>query len=124
MIGIQQTLQIHKILIEQYGGSFGLRDKEGLDAALARPFQTFDNKELYPSGVDKAAAIIQSIVTNHPFIDGNKRTGYVLMRLLLMENQIDIMAEEDEKYAFVIQISEGKLNIDQIKDWINRKVKH
>jgi death-on-curing protein len=123
MIDIQQTILIHKLLIEQFGGASGLRDKDGLEAALARPFQTFDSQELYPSAIDKAAAIIQSIVTNHPFIDGNKRTGYVIMRLILMENQLDILADEDEKYAFVIQISEGKLNIDQIKNWINRNLK-
>ncbi|WP_262512383.1 type II toxin-antitoxin system death-on-curing family toxin [Adhaeribacter arboris] len=77
---------MHNLLIEEFGGAKGIRDLGALDAAINRPFATFDQQELYPNPVDKAAAIIESILINHPFLDGNKRTGYVLMRLLLLQS--------------------------------------
>ncbi|MEP1096365.1 MAG: type II toxin-antitoxin system death-on-curing family toxin, partial [Cyclobacteriaceae bacterium] len=77
MISEREALEIHSILIERFGGSEGIRDKALLLSALNRPFQTFDGNELYPTVIDKAAAILESIIKNHPFIDGNKRTGYV-----------------------------------------------
>ena len=70
MISEKEALKIHAILIEKFGGSVGVRDKELLDSTLNRPFLTFDGKELYPTPVDKAAAILESIVKNHPFTDG------------------------------------------------------
>ncbi|MEQ8688674.1 MAG: Fic family protein [Imperialibacter sp.] len=83
MISEQEVLGIHSILIERFGGSNGVRDIGLLQSALGRPYQTFDGGELYPTAIDKAAAVlVESIVKNHLFIDGNKRTGYVLARLL------------------------------------------
>jgi death on curing protein len=83
MIGIKEVEKIHDILIERFGGAKGIRDHGSLDAVLSRPYQTFDGLELYPHPVEKAAAIFESIISNHPFVDGNKRTAYVLMRLIL-----------------------------------------
>ena len=123
MINFDQAIGIHDILIEKFGGSHGLQDRGALEAALNRPLATFDQKELYPSPIDKAAAILESVLINHPFIDGNKRTGYVLMRLTLMAGGLDIHASQEEKYEFVIQVSEGKVDIDSIKDWISRHSK-
>src|SRR5262245_1516511 len=107
MIRLQEVLAIHDILIGRFGGSRGVRDNAGLESAINRPYQTFDGNELYPEPVDKAAAIFESIISNHPFIDGNKRTAYVLMRLLLKEGTLDIIATEDEKFDFVIQCAQG-----------------
>jgi len=120
MISEKEALEIHSILIERFGGSKGIRDKELLDSALNRPYQTFDGKELYPSPIDKAAAILESIVKNHPFIDGNKRTGYVLAKLLLMNKQLDIHTDQAKKYEFIISISTGEMNFDQIKKWLTK----
>ncbi|MEO9870465.1 type II toxin-antitoxin system death-on-curing family toxin [Ekhidna sp.] len=120
MISQKEVLEIHAILIERFGGANGIRDNELLDSALNRPYQTFDGKELYPTPIDKAAAILESIVKNHPFIDGNKRTGYVLARLLLMNEQLDIHSAQENKYQFVISISTGKLSFDQIKEWLEK----
>ena len=86
MIDIHDVELIHQILIEKFGGGKGIRDRKLLESALARPFQTFDKKDLYVTPIEKAAALLESILINHPFIDGNKRTGYVLMRLLLINN--------------------------------------
>ncbi len=120
MISEKEVLEIHKILIERFGGSEGIRDQELLDSALNRPYQTFDRNELYPTPIDKAAAILESIVKNHPFVDGNKRTGYVLARLLMMSEQLDIQADQERKYQFVISISKGELSFDQIKEWLEK----
>ena len=78
---LEEVLAIHELQISVFGGSPGLRDQGLLEAALSRPLQTFDGSELYPSLEEKAAALLESIVVNHPFFDGNKRLGYVLMRL-------------------------------------------
>lgn len=102
MISIFQAQQVHTILIEKFGGSQGVRDSIALSSALARPFQTFDGKELYPSVLQKAAALLERILINHPFVDGNKRIGYVLMRLYLLENGYDIEASQQDKYDFVV----------------------
>lgn len=80
----EDILNIHQILIEKFGGATGVRDNKALEAAINRPFATFDQQELYPTAVDKAASILESIVVNHPFQDGNKRTDYTLMRLTLL----------------------------------------
>ena len=79
MISVEQVLKIHSIAIEKFGGANGVRDMGGLQSALARPFQTFGGTDLYPTTYEKAAAIGESLIMNHPFIDGNKRTGYLLM---------------------------------------------
>jgi len=106
------------ILIERFGGTQGIRDTGLLESALQRPHQTFEEIELYPTSIDKAAAILESVVKNHPFIDGNKRTGYALARLTLMADQMDIEADQEQKYKFIIQISEGEPDFDEIKAWL------
>jgi death on curing protein len=73
--------------------------------------------------VDKAAAIFESIISNHPFVDGNKRTAYVLMRLILLENQLDIKTGQDEKFEFVIKSAKRELTFHQISKWINDHLK-
>jgi len=122
MIDIKDAELIHQILIEKFGGSHGIRDRKLLESALARPFQTFDKKDLYQSPIEKAAALLESILINHPFIDGNKRTGYVLMRMLLINNDLDISANEEEKYKFVISVSRGTLRWAGVIKWLNEKV--
>jgi death-on-curing family protein len=123
MIQIEEVEKIHDILVEKFGGAKGIRDRGTLESAIGRPFQTFDGKDLYPTPVDKAAAIFESIISNHPFVDRNKRTAYVLMRLILKENKLDIKAGQDEKYEFVINAAKGVLSFDNIKDWIKKNLK-
>jgi death-on-curing protein len=123
MIDIQDVIRIHEILIDNFGGNKGIRDRGLLESAISRPFQTFDKIDLYSNPVEKAAALIESILINHPFVDGNKRIGYVLMRLLLMEYEYDLIATEDEKYDFVINIAKGKYHHTEIIEWIIDKIK-
>ena len=118
MIEVSEVEKIHDILIDRFGGAKGIRDKGILESAIGRPFQTFDGKDLYPDPVDKAAAIFESIVSNHPFVDGNKRTAYVVLRLILKRNQLDIKVDQDVKYDFVIKAAKGELTFDKIRAWI------
>lgn len=123
MIGLNDVLNIHNILIDKFGGSKGVRDKGSLESAINRPYATFDNKDLYPLPVDKAAAILESILINHPFVDGNKRTAYVLMRLILLDNGLDLVAVQEDKYKMVISASTGDMRFDDIKKWIETHIK-
>jgi death-on-curing protein len=120
MITVKQALEIHEILIEKYGGSTGVRDLDGLESALARPFQTFGGEDLYPDFFAKAAAIAESIIINHPFIDGNKRTGYVLMESILRYGSIKIIADDESLYNFMISISTGEKRFDDIVAWLKK----
>ncbi|WP_316806101.1 type II toxin-antitoxin system death-on-curing family toxin [Pedobacter agri] len=123
MISLKEAEVIHNILIEKFGGGKGIRDIGLLESALARPFATFGDKDLYASSIEKASAILESIVINHPFIDGNKRTAYTLMRLILLENGLDIVASQESKYDMVVSASTGKLRFDDIKNWIQANLK-
>lgn len=118
MISIKEAEFIHAVLIQNFGGTSGVRDHALLSSALSRPFQTFDGKELYPSEVYKAAALLESILINHPFVDGNKRTGYTLMCVYLLRSGIDLTASEDAKYELVIGVASGKYKHQQIVEWL------
>ncbi len=124
MISIEEAIQIHEILIQQFGGARGIRDRALLQSALIRPFQQFGGTELYPSPEEKAAAILESIIVNHPFIDGNKRIGYVLMKLIILEAGFQITADHIELFDFIIKVASGKLEIKQITSWIEDHVIH
>ncbi len=118
MISTKEAEEIHKILIDKFGGLHGIRDINALESALARPFQTFDGNELYETVIQKAASLLESILINHPFIDGNKRTGYTLVRIFLLMNGFDIHATQNEKYNFIIQVASGKFKFEDIVEWL------
>ena len=101
-ITIGEVISIHEILIEQFGGIKGVRDMGLLESSVNRVYQTFEGKELYPSPAEKAAAIFESLISNHPFVDGNKRIAYVMLRRVLLNDNFDIKASADDKYSFVI----------------------
>jgi death-on-curing protein len=118
MITVKVALIVHNILLKEFGGGSGIRDLNGLEAAVARPYATFDEQELYPLGIDKASAILESIIINHPFVDGNKRTAYGLMQLILNDYLLVVKVTEDEQYNFVISASTGEIRFDEIKAWL------
>lgn len=122
MIELQDVLNIHNILIDKFGGSKGIRDDGSLESAINRPFATFGNQDLYPTPSDKAAAILESILINHPFVDGNKRTAYVLMKLILLDSGFDVVADQDEKYKMIISASTGEMRFIDIKTWIESRL--
>ena len=123
MIELRDVLNIHNILIDKFGGSKGVRDQGSLESAINRPFASFDKQDLYPTPSDKAAAILESILINHPFVDGNKRIAYVLMRLILLDNGLDLVANQEDKYKMVISASTGDIRFDDIKKWIVTRLK-
>src|ERR1700760_1587846 len=123
MIDLQEVEKYHNDLIDQFGGRKGIRDIAGFETALARPYMTFDQQDLYPTAEDRAAAIFESLIINHPFIDGNKRIAYLLMRLTLLENNLDIVASQEEKYEMTIAASKGEIGFDEIKQWLIERTK-
>ena len=114
----EEVLLIHTKVIKVHGGGNGVRDMGGLESAIARPFQTYGGEYLYTSTFERAAAIGESIIMNHPFVDGNKRTGYVLMETTLRLEAIKINAADKELYSFIINISTGIIHFDEIVSWL------
>ena len=118
MITKEEVLLIHDQVVKIHGGANGVRDMNGLESALARQYQSFGEEYLYPTCFDKAAAIGESIIMNHPFVDGNKRTGYVLMELILRLENVRIIATDDALYEFVLDISTGTKRFEEIVEWL------
>ncbi len=95
MILLEDVLTPHDFSIKDFGGLSGVRDIGLLESAIARPFQTFNDEDLYPSPISKVAAVGESLIINYPFLDGNKRTGILVMIALLKEYNIQVNASND-----------------------------
>jgi death on curing protein len=118
MILIDDVLELHESSINDFGGSHGVRDKGLLESAIARPFQTFGGEDLYPTIFEKAAALGESLIINHPFVDGNKRTGMLAMTGFLVLNNFVFTASSADLYNFVINISTGSISFNEIVEWL------
>jgi death on curing protein len=118
MILLEDILQVHEYSINKFGGGTGVRDFGSLDSAIARPFQTFGGQDLYPTIYEKAAALGESLIINHPFVDGNKRTGFLAMTALVEDNNFILKSTQEEAYNFTIDISTGKIKFDEIVEWL------
>jgi death-on-curing protein len=110
--------RLHALSIAKYGGASGIRDEGLLESAIARPFQTFGGKDLYPEPIDKAAAIAESIILNHPYLDGNKRTGFLAMFAILQAYNLELTAAENDVYQTMIKVSTGELRFEGLRDWL------
>ena len=106
--------------MERSGGGAGVRDTGVLESAVYRPQASFGGQDLYLDLFSKVAALGHSIIKNHPFVDGNKRTGFEAMRLMLRLNGYDIQASVDVKFNFVVAVAEGKLKEQAIADWLRK----
>src|SRR5437867_4349304 len=109
-LDLQQVLELHERILRQSGGAPGILNLGGLDAALAQPVLTFGGQELYPSPVEKAAALGFSLIMNHPFVDGNKRVGHAAMEVFLVLNGLEINASTDEQERVVLAVAAGELD--------------
>ena len=112
-----QVLFIHARLIGETGGANGLRDLGLLEAAVARPQATFGGDDLYPDVYAKAAALMASLVLNHPFVDGNKRVGITAASIFLRRNGVRLTATNDEVEEHTLAVAQGMLTTDQIAAW-------
>ena len=119
---LEDLLEIHRRVIESTGGSDGIRSIPMLDSAVARPQATFGGIDLYPSMPEKAAALLHSIICNHPFVDGNKRTGFTSMDVFLLLNGYHLAGGEDEKYDFVMGIASEAISFSTIASWIEQRI--
>ncbi|HLF17763.1 MAG TPA: type II toxin-antitoxin system death-on-curing family toxin [Candidatus Omnitrophota bacterium] len=113
-----QVIYLHKEIIKAIGGLPGVRDKGLLESAVYRMQASFGGQDLYPDLFLKVAVLGHSLISNHPFVDGNKRVGYEAMRLMLRLNGYDIKASVDEKYDFVMAIAGKKMDEQTIAAWL------
>jgi len=114
----EQILFIHSRIINETGGEFGVRDLNVLQSAVERPKATFDGKELYPDIFSKAAALLESLVNNHPFLDGNKRTGITAIGVFLQMNVCFLIADNPQVSQFVLKVAQSELDRKEIADWL------
>lgn len=116
----EQVLFLHSRLVAETGGGQGIRDLGMLLSALGRPQATFDEKDLYPDLFSKAAALMDSLVRNHPFMDGNKRTAITAAALFLRFNGYRLVVENAEMVRFVLACAQSQRSLDEIVDWFRQ----
>jgi len=116
------ALAIHDRQLAEHGGSPGVRDANLLESALAWPQQLFAYGDPLPDLADLAATLAHGLVRNHPFIDGNKRTAYVVYRTFLVLNDAELSASDEEKYLTIIALAEGKLSIEEFSGWLRSRL--
>ena len=114
------VLAIHRRQLAEHGGLDGIRDEGLLQSALYRPQNLLAYSESPPDVASLAAAYAYGIVKNHPFVDGNKRTAYVVMRTFLKLNGYDIQASSEEKYQIWIALAAGTLSEEELAEWIRK----
>ena len=114
----EQILMLHSQLIEEYGGSKGVRDHNLLDSALESPFQSFGGEELYPTLQAKAARLGYGLIKNHCMLDGNKRIGTHAMLVFLEINGLLVDYTQKELYETILSIADGSLEYEDLLKWI------
>lgn len=115
----EQVVSIHSSLIKASGGTDGVRDDGLLESALESPFQTFDGHDLYPSIIQKAARIGYSLVSNYPFIDGNKRIGIHIMLVFLAINGIDISCTQEDLIKIGLSLADDTMTFEELSVWLS-----
>ncbi len=114
----KQMLMLHTQLIQQTGGSEGVRDYNLLDSALEIPFQSFGGDELYPTIQAKAARLGYGLIKNHCMIDGNKRIGTHSMLVFLALNGIELKYMQKELYETILDVAAGKIEYEDLLQWV------
>lgn len=119
----EKVLLLHQIMAEATGGDVGVRDEALLESAIETIYSTFDGIELYPSKEEKAAKLGYSLISNHAFVDGNKRIGMYIMISFLELNGIKIDATNDDVYQLGMAVADGSANNDDVLKWIHQHKK-
>jgi death on curing protein len=117
---LAEVLELHRLVVEAAGGALVLRDLGALEAAVAQPQASFDGQPLYPDVPAMAATLCFSIVANHPFIDGNKRTGHAAMETFLWLNGLEILASVDDQESIMLAVAAGRLGREHLHEWLIR----
>jgi death-on-curing protein len=118
-LSLPEVLYLHRRILETSGGRPGIRDLGALESALAQPKQSFAGVDLYPSLIEKAAALCFSMISNHPFIDGNKRVGHAAMETFLLLNGTEVSADVDEQERIMLALAAGKMTRQAFVQWLN-----
>jgi death on curing protein len=116
----EQVLFVHYRLISETGSEHGVRDLGLLEAAVARPQATFGQQELYLDMFEKAAALMESLINNHPFVDGNKRTGIACAVLFLQQNGVSFSANNAELEKFTLRVASSQAGHSEITEWLKK----
>ena len=120
---LEEINDMHERAIRETGGSFGIRDQGALESAVAQPSMAYGGQELYPTLVEKAAAIAFSLVKNHAYIDGNKRIGYAAMLFVLLKNGYDLTTSDIDQEAMFWALAGGRTSRDELVLWIKENAK-
>ncbi len=121
-LSLDQVLRVHQAQVEAFGGSAGLRDRGALEAAVHRPQTTFGGEDLYPDTAAKCAALMHSLIANHPFVDGNKRTGAMAAELFLLFNGFELRATGDDFESVTLAVARGELAAEELAIWIRQRM--
>lgn len=116
----EKVLLLHKLLIEETGGSAELRDFNLLDSALEGIFQTFGGQELYPTKEEKGARLGFSLISNHAFVDGNKRIGMFVMLTFLEVNGIRMNCTNEDVIFAGLSVADGSMKYEALLDWVKK----
>jgi death-on-curing protein len=119
---LNEVLEVYRQVMAQSGGAEGLMHLSALESALAQPQMTFGGEELYPTLVDKAAALSYALIKNHPFLDGNKRTGHAAMEVFLVLNGSEIRATVDEQEHVILQVAASEIDREEFTAWLRTHV--
>jgi death-on-curing protein len=119
---LNEVLRLYQDIIQQSGGTPGIRDLDALESALAQPRQTFAGDDLYPSLVEKAATLGYLLIQNHPFVDGNKRLGHAAMEVFLILNGYEINAPVNEQENITLRVAAGKLSREAFAQWLQSHI--
>lgn len=122
-VTLDEVLAIHDDMVERYGGSFGIRDLGLIQSAIARPQATFGGEDLYPTIIDKAATLFHSLIFNHAFADGNKRTSLTSTARFLHLNGYELNADDQELIDFPLRVENNHLDIGEISKWLKEHTK-
>lgn len=115
---VEKVKLLHQLMAQATGGSVGVRDEGLLDSASESAFATFGGEDLYPSKEEKAAKICFSLVSNHAFVDGNKRIGVYVMLSFLELNGIRIEASDADVIRLGLSVADGSMKYEEILEWI------
>jgi death-on-curing protein len=122
-LSVDEIIELHRLIALQSGGGLGLRDRNGLESAIAQPRLTFDGLDLYPTLAEKAAALGFALIRNHPFIDGNKRIGHAAMETFLVLNGYELDASPDDQERTILGVAAGRVGRDEFVEWLRAILK-